>query len=296
MKVGFVGIGKMGKAIITNLIKAGHNVVAYDISKEAVDFATKGGARVANSPKEVAETCRVVCTSLPGPAEVESSVLGENGILAGAKSGDIYIDFTTNSPTLLRRIAAIAKEKGVGVLDAPLSGGGPDVVLKKGMTALVGGNKEVLEKGRGIIEDVCKQISHCGENVGDGTVVKLINNYAAAACMDIFFESMSLAAKEGLDLNVMWERFSNSIFGPLFKAMLLPRVLAGNFEPQFALDLAYEVVKLALEEGKALNVPMYYGALSLEKLVEAKARGLGQKDHTAKALLWEELLGIKIRI
>ena len=295
MKIGFIGIGLMGKGIITNLMKAGHEVVAYDISQEAIDFALKAGAETAGGPKEIAQICRLVCTSLPGPPEVESVVLGENGILAGARLGDIYIDFSTNSPALMRKIAARAKEKGVDVLDAPLSGGAANVAWEKGHTALVGGDKEVLEKARDVIEAMCKEISYCGSN-GNGMLVKLINNYAGFVCFDLFFESMSLAAKEGLDLNVMWERFANNILGPLYRKWLPARVFAGNFDPLFTLDLMYKDMKLALDEGKELNVPMYHGALSLERLAEARSKGLGQKDVTAIALLWEELLDIKIRL
>lgn len=295
MKVGFIGIGMMGKPMITNLIKAGYELVVHDVSMEAVGFAVKAGAEAAGSPKRVAEACRVVCTSLPGPTEIESVVLHDNGILAGAKPGDIYIDFSTNSPSLIRRIAGLAKEKGVDVLDAPLSGGGANVAWERGHTATVGGDKAVLEKVRGIIGAVSANISYCG-SVGSGMLVKLINNYAGFVCFNLFFEAMSLAAKEDLDLNVMWERFTNNILGPLFKKWLPARLFVGNFEPLFTIDLMYKDVKLALEEGKELNVPMYHGALALEKLVEARTKGLGQKDLTAVALLYEELLNIQIRV
>ncbi|MFH0914129.1 MAG: NAD(P)-dependent oxidoreductase [Chloroflexota bacterium] len=295
MKVGFIGLGMMGKPITTNMMKAGHELVVYDISKEAVDFVVKAGAKPAKSIGEVVEACRITCTSLPGPAEIEAAVLGANGILAGARKDDIYIDFSTNSPSLMRKIAAEAKKKGVDVLDAPLSGGGANVAWEKGHTALVGGDKEVLEKVRPVIEAMCKAISHCGK-VGDGMAVKLINNYSSFACFCIFCEGMSLAAKEGLDLNVIWERYSNNILGPLFKKWLPARVLSGNFDPLFTLDLMYKDAKLAVEEGKILNVPMVFGSLSLEKLVEARAQGLGPKDMTAAALMWEQLLNVKIRI
>jgi len=295
MKVGFIGIGMMGKAMVTNLIKAGYEMVVYDVNREAVDFAVEAGAEAADSPKGVVEACRIVCTSLPGPTEIESVVLRDNGILAGAKPGDIYIDFSTNSPSLIRRIAALAKEKGVNVLDAPLAGGGANVAWEKGHTALVGGDKAILDKVAGIIGAVSKNISYCGP-VGSGMLVKLINNYAGFVCFDLFFEAMSLAAKEGLDLNVVWERSANNILGPLFKKWLPTRLFVGNFEPLFTIDLMYKDVKLALEEGKELNVPMCHGALSLEKLVQARARGIGQKDLTAVALLSEELLNIQIRL
>jgi 3-hydroxyisobutyrate dehydrogenase-like beta-hydroxyacid dehydrogenase len=295
MKVGFIGIGMMGEAFATLIMQAGNEMVVCDFNKKAVDKMVKAGATAAESPKEVAEMCRIVCTSLPGPPEIEAVVLGSNGILAGAKKGDVYIDFSTNSPALVRKIAAEAKKKGVDVLDAPVSGGGPNVAWAKGETVLVGGDKEVLEKSRSVIEPMCKAISHCGGN-GAGMVVKLINNYACFVIFDLFFEAMSIAAREELDLNVMWERFSNNILGPLFKNFLTSRALVGNFDPLFTIDLMYKDVKLAMDEGKEMGVPTYYGSLSLERIIEARAKGMGQKDVTSMALLWEELLDIKIRL
>ncbi len=295
MKVGFIGIGSMGKAFATLIMKAGHELVIYDVNKEAVSAMVKEGAKAAGSPREVAQLCRIVCTSLPGPREIEEVVLGENGILSGAKKGDIYIDFSTNSPTLVRKIAAVAKAKGVDVLDSPVSGGGPNVAWAKGEMALVGGDKAALERAKSVIEAMSKGISYCGP-VGNGMVVKLINNYACFVIFDLFFEAMSMAAKEGLDLNVMWERFSNNILGPLFKNFLTARALVGNFDPLFTIDLMYKDVKLAMDEAKEVKVPTYYGSFSLERLVEARSKGLGQKDVTAIALLWEELLGVKIRL
>ncbi len=295
MKVGFIGVGMMGEAFATLIMQAGNEMVVYDTNKKAVDKMVKAGAQAAGSPKEVAGMCRIVCTSLPGPPEVETVVLGENGILAGAKSGDIYIDFSTNSPELMRKIAAEAKKKGVDVLDAPVSGGGPNVAWAKGETVLLGGDKEVFERARVVIEPMCKAISHCGK-VGDGMLTKIINNYVGAVIFDLFFEAMSIAAREGLDLNVMWERFSNNILGPIFKAFLPARALAGNFDPLFTIDLMYKDVKLAMDEGKVAGVPTYYGSFALERLIEARAKGLGQKDVTAIALLWEDLLDIKIRL
>jgi 3-hydroxyisobutyrate dehydrogenase-like beta-hydroxyacid dehydrogenase len=295
MQIGFIGMGLMGKGFVTNLLKAKHNVVAYDINKDAVEWAVKAGAKEAKSPKEIAEACRVVCTSLPGPNEIEPVVLGENGIFAGAKSGDIYIDLSTNSPTLIRKIAAIGKERGIGVLDAPLTGGGANVAWTKGHTALVGGEKEVLEKANWVFEAICKDVCYCGK-IGNGMVVKLINNYCGAVCYDLVFEALSLAKKEGVDLKIIFERLSTVIFGSSIRTWLPLRVFAGNFEPLFTIDMMYKDTRLALEEGRMLDVPLYHGGLTVQRMIEARARGLGQKDLTALALMWEELLDIKIRL
>lgn len=158
MKVGFIGLGAMGSAFATLIMRAGNEMVVYDINPKAVEAMAKNGAR-----------------------------------------GDIFTDFSTGSPTSTRKIAKALKEKGVDMLDSPVSGGGPNVAWAKGEMALVGGGKEVLERAKPVIEAMSKGISYCGL-VGNGMVVKLINNYSCFVIFDLFFEAMSIAAKEGLDL------------------------------------------------------------------------------------------------
>lgn len=234
MKVGFIGLGAMGSAFNSLIRKAGNEMVVFDVNARAVEAAVKEGDKAAKSPKEVAEQCRIVCLSLPNPPIIEEVTLGSNGVLSGAKKGDILIDFSTNSPTSTRKIAKAFKEKGVEVIDSPVSGGGPNVAWAKGEMALLGGDKAAIDKAMPVISAMSKGTSYCGP--------------------------------------------------------------VGNFDPLFTIDLMYKDVKLAMDEGKEMKVPTFYGSLSLERLIEAQNKGLGQKDVTGIALLWEEMLGVKIRV
>ena len=183
MKIGFIGIGQMGRHMAGHVLEAGFSLTVHDIRKDAARDLLERGAKWANSPAEVAKACEIVITSLPGPKDVEQVVLGPDGLTAGWKKGDIYIDMSTNSPTLIRRIAAEAGKRGVSVLDAPVSGGVRGAETGS-LAVMVGGDPATLEKARTVLQSMSAKIIPVGD-VGCGNVAKLINNMIALAAVSL---------------------------------------------------------------------------------------------------------------
>lgn len=295
MKLGFIGIGNMGANMAANVLKAGHELTVYDVRKSATDELVAKGAKWADSPKAVAQASEVVMLSLPGPVEVEKVVLGDDGVLAGAKKGTLIIDLSSNSPTVLQRIGAIAKEKGVDVIDAPVSGG-PWGAKAGTLTMMVGGGKKAFDRALPVLEIMGKSIVHVGD-IGMGNAAKLIHSMMAQIIMQGLAEGMALGAKLGMDLNKLTAVLGK---GGAASNILIEKYplygLKGNFEPGFRVDLSFKDINLATTLGKEIGVPLYYGNLALQKLVELRARGHGDKDVTACLLPLEEMLKVTIRV
>ena len=295
MEIGFIGLGKMGRPISANLIWAGHKVTVYDIKKEAAQPLLDANGRWADSPQEVAQVSEIVLTSLPGPPEFEEVVLSENGILAGAKNGSILIDLSTNSPSTMKKIDGIAKAKGVTVLDAPVIGSFIDAEART-LTIIVGGDKKTVERGWEILNTIGSKVFHVGE-VGNASALKLINNMLHQAQVHSIAEAMILAARIGLDLEKVYEVISRGMASSrMLTEVCAKRGFKGNFEAGFPIDLACKDQGLVTELGREVGVPLYFANLALHRLMEAQARGLGNKDITALLLPLEELFGVKVRI
>lgn len=295
MKVGVIGTGNMGNPIAANLLKAGHQVFVHDIKKEATENLLRAGAKWADSPKEVAKACRLVLTSLPGPKEVEDVALSDNGIFAGAQKGDVYMDMSTNIPSVIKRISELGKERGIFVLDAPLVGGTWGAQTGT-LTINVGGDEDALEKVRPVLQAVGKKIVHLGD-VGNGNVAKLINNMLTQVHMHSIAEAMALGAKAGIDLTKLYDILSEgTATSPILTKKYPEYGFKGNFEAGFSINLAYKDQVLLTALGRDLGVPLYFANLVIQRLIDAKARGLGEKDSTAVLLPLEELLNIKIRL
>lgn len=293
MKIGFVGLGHMGREIALNLIKANYDLTVYDVSKEAINKLVKEGAKGAKSVHEVAEGADAICTSLPGPIEVEAVVLGMNGTLSTQKRGGIYIDFSSNSPLSIKKINSMAKEKEIGVIDSPLAAGGPPEVANKTITAVVGAEKNVLEKGRKIIEATTGKIVHIGD-VGSGMSLKLINNMAGGIMWNLYAECLGLATKYDVPLNIVIERITALSY--IYK-WVSSKALTGDIEnANFTIDLMCKDMDLALNMAKVGNIPVPLAAAVQQKLIDAKARGWGSKDISGIILTYEDYLDKKIRL
>lgn len=295
MRVGVIGTGNMGGPIAANLLKAGHEVFVHDIRKAATEALVKVGAKWCESPKEMAQACRLIMTSLPGAKEVEEVALSEKGIFAGAQRGDIFIDLSTNAPSAIRRIAQLGKEKGIIVLDAPLVGGTWGAQSGT-LTIMVGGDEEALGKSRPVLEAVGRKIIHLGD-VGSGNIAKLINNMLTQVHMHSIAEAMALGARAGLDLHKLYDILSEgTATSPILTKKYPEYGFKGNFEPGFSINLAYKDQELLTTLGRELGVPLYFANLVLQRLIDARARGLGEKDTTALLLPLEELLKVRIRL
>ena len=299
MRVGFIGLGNMGGPMALNLVKAGsHSVLVFDVRRQAATPHLELGARWSDSPKELAAQSEIVLTSLPGPPEVEQVMFGESGIIQGIRPGSIYVDLSTNSPTLMRRIDAALKQKGVDTLDAPVSGG---VVGAKAanLAIMVGGEESVFRKVLPVLESIGakEQIIYLGA-IGAGNIAKLAHNQLCMVTSAAIAEVFTMATKAGIAPESLYKVVSDGAFGRGLLLKGLPAVVfEGDFDrpPTFALKLARKDVALATEIGREFHVPMPLAAVAEQNLIQAVSRGLGDKDGVAAFALQEEKAGVKVR-
>jgi 2-hydroxymethylglutarate dehydrogenase len=294
MNIGFIGVGNMGRHMARHLHEGGYNLWIHDIRKVAAQFLIDKGAKWADSPATVARNCEIVLLSLPGPPQVEEVVFGQNGLASGWKRGDIVIDTSTNSPDTIRGIAGKAKDAGVNVLDAPITGGVPGAEAAK-LNFLVGGDAAVLEKVRPILLTMGKNIFHVGDS-GCGDVAKLVNNMLALSCFEVDSEAFILGVKAGIDPATLLDVVKASTGANSSVELYSMTVPKGNFDPIFRLSLAVKDIKLALDLGKKNGVPLPIGTAVAERLLAAEAAGLGEKGNQAIALLLEKANGVEVRI
>ncbi len=293
MKVGFIGVGHMGGPMCRNIIKGDHDVTVYDLNAEAVQACVELGATAGASAEDVASRVDVVMTSLPMPADVEAAALGGHGIAAGARPGTVFVDLSTNSPTMVRRIAAELATKDVATLDAPVSGGvaGAEAAT---ITIMVGGDKAAYEKCLPVFQSFGKTILHVGE-LGTGSIAKLVNNMVAFCTMAAAAEGLMLGAVAGIApavLNQVIRNSSGDSFG--FRA-LAKKALEGDWSPNFGIELAYKDLHLALEMADELRVPLALGPPVHNLMRMARGMGFGDDDTTAMMRVYETILNREVR-
>jgi len=297
MKVGFIGVGTMGRHMAANLQKAGHELIVHDARREAADSHVKAGARWADSPRAVAEAAEVVFTSLPGPAEVETVALDEKqGLLTGLTAGKAFFDLSTNSPTVVRRLHAIFKSRGVHMFDAPVSGG-PKGAESRRLALWVGGDEELFKKYKPVLDAIGDQPYYVGP-IGAGTVAKLVHNCAGYMIQTAMAEVFTMGVKAGVDPLAIWKAVRQGARGRVrtFDS-LADNFLPGKFDPpSFALRLAHKDVTLATQLGREVKVPMRLANLTLEEMTEALNRGWGERDSRVPMLLQEERAGVEIKV
>ena len=296
MKVGFIGLGTMGASMAANLQKAQYKIVVHDIRRASADAHVDAGAEWADSPAAVARECEVIFSSLPGPKEVEAVALGENGLMGAMQKGAAYFDLSTNSPTLVRSIAATFAEKGLYMLDAPVSGG--PAGAKSGRLALwVGGDKAVFDKYKKVLDAIGDQARYIGP-IGAGSVAKLVHNCAGYAIQTALAEVFTMGVKGGVEPLALWEAVSKGALGRrrTFER-LVDQFLPGEYDPpQFALRLAHKDMTLATNLGRELGVPMRVANMALEEMTEARNRGWDARDSRVSMLLQVERAGVEIAV
>jgi len=295
MKVGFIGAGNMGNPMASNLIKAGHQLTVHDLRREATTNLLEMGAQWADTPKDTVPGNEVVFTSLPMPRDVEAVVLGENGVLEGSGPGSIYIDLSTNSPTTIRSIHDVCAERGVTVLDAPVSGGVYGAAAAT-LAVMVGGDKPTYERMKPTLDAIGSHVVYCGP-IGNGMVCKICNNLLSMGIGALMSEALTLGVKAGVDLAVLADVIANSSGGNRRLVEKFPRYLfKGNFEPGFATALAAKDVRLATDLGREYGIPMELSNMIDQRHVEAMHRGWGPEDSDAVARLQEEKAGVQLRL
>ena len=297
MKVGFIGLGTMGRHMAANLQKAGHELVVHDVRREAAESHVKAGARWADSPRAVAEACEVIFASLPEPKDVEAVALDEkNGLLSGMTAGKAFFDLSTNSPTVVRKLYAVFKSRGVHMLDAPVSGG-PRGAESRKLALWIGGDEDVFRKFKPVIDAIGDQPYYVGP-IGAGSIAKLVHNCAGYMIQTALAEVFTMGVKAGVDPLAIFKavrqgaRGRARTFDPLGD-----NFLQGKFDPPaFALRLAHKDVSLAVALGRENKVPMRMANMTLEEMTEALNRGWGERDSRVAMLLQEERAGVDIKV
>lgn len=295
-RVGFIGLGKMGRGMALNLAKAGVSLTVYDAFPSAMEPLVAAGATPASSPADLARQVDVIFTSLPGPVEFKAVVEGPDGILPALRAGQAHFDLSTNDLGLIRTMAEAYEGKGAALLDAPISGG-PAGAASGDLVVWVGGDKAVYECFEPVIAAFSKSPRHVGV-LGAGAITKLAHNMLGYMIMQAEAEIFSLATKAGVDPLDLWEGLRLGLVGkgsPL--DMLVKQFLPGQFEtPAMALKLAFKDVTLATALGRELGVPMRVAAMTHADMAEAIARGMGEWDSRSFMKLQTERAGVSIAV
>jgi len=293
--IGFVGLGNMGRHMAANLVTAGYSVTVHDLRREAADDVLALGAVWADSPAAAARASRVTFTALPGPAEIESAVLGPNGILEGVHASDCYVDVSTSTPASIRKIAAACESKQVQVLDAPVSGGVRGA-RNATLVFMVGGEESTFTRCLPILEYLGEKIVHTGP-LGSGYVTKLVNNYMGMSNALASMEAMVLGVRAGVDPERLLEVVDAGTGASHMTRTLYPYlILKRKFEPaRFSMELGAKDFRLAVNLAEELGVPVRVGATVAQALADAVESGLGDKDFSAYITLLEQAAGVEVR-
>jgi 2-hydroxy-3-oxopropionate reductase len=292
-KVGFIGLGIMGKPMAKNLLKAGFNLVVFSRSERSVEALVQEKALHADSPKEVAERAEAIITMLPDSPEVQEVILGKSGVIQGIKPGSVVIDMSSINPLVTQEIAGALKGKGVEMLDAPVSGG--EVGAIQGTLAImVGGEEKVFNESMEIFKAMGKNIVHVG-GIGSGGFVKLVNQIIVALNIAAVGEAFTLGVKAGLNPQVIHQAIRGGLAGSSVLETKAPMIFGRNFKPGFKIRLHQKDLKNALSTAKALGVPLPLSSLIQQIFISLVADGKGDEDHSALATFFEKMANVEIK-
>jgi len=294
-KIGFVGLGIMGKPMALNLLKAGYDLTFYARRAEVVEEMEAAGAHAAPSSKAVAQATDIVITIVTADPQVREVILGAEGVLEGASEGQLIVEMSTISPLTIREVAETAAAKGVRVMDAPVSGGDTGAIAGS-LTIIAGGEADDFERCRGIFSAMGNEenLFHVGP-IGVGQTVKIVNQLIGGINLTAISEGLVLGIKAGADPEVMRQVIGvSSGNSGLFQARVADFILKGSFEPGFMLDLMKKDMGIGVDLGKAPDVPVPLAAAAYQMYAAASGMGLGQEDFSAVCQAMERMTGIKI--
>lgn len=292
MKIGFIGLGIMGKPMSRNLLKAGYQLVVLDHNHETTQQLVKAGATSAVTPKAVAEQSDIVITMLPNSPQVKEVALGENGVIEGARAGLVFIDMSSIAPLASREISQALAEKQVAMLDAPVSGGEPKAVDGT-LSVMVGGDKAVFEKCYELMKAMAASVVHTGD-IGAGNVTKLANQVIVALNIAAMSEALVLATKAGVEPELVFQAIRGGLAGSTVLEAKALMVMDRNFKPGFRIDLHIKDLANALDTSHSIGAQLPLTAQVMEMLQALKADGLGQSDHSAIARYYESLAKVEV--
>lgn len=293
MRIAFIGLGIMGKPMVRNLLKAGHEVIVYDIIEENIKEVEKDGAIAAVSSAAAASQCEVIITMLPNSGHVKSAVMGPKGVLEGAKKGSILIDMSSIAPLASKEICAACAEKEIKMIDAPVSGGEPKAIDGT-MSIMVGGVKAVYEEVYDILMAMGGSAVYCGE-IGAGNTTKLANQVIVAVNIAAVAEAFMLSTKAGVDPEKVFNAIKGGLAGSTVMNAKVPMILEGNFAPGFKIDLHIKDLNNAIETGHAEGAYLPLTAQVMEMMQMLREEGYGQNDHSALVRFYEKITGTDVR-
>jgi 2-hydroxy-3-oxopropionate reductase len=292
-RIGFIGLGIMGKPMARNLIKAGYSLTVHNRSRLSVEELTRDGARDGRTPRNVAEESDIIITMLPDSPDVQQVVMGPNGVLEGLRKGSVLVDMSTISPMVTQELAKTVRSKGAEMLDAPVSGGEKGAI-EATLSIMVGGTEETFARVRPVFEAMGKNIVHIGAS-GAGQVTKACNQIVVALTIQAVSEALTLAAKSGVDAG----KVRQALLGGFAQSRILDvhgqRMLERNFKPGFRVRLHQKDLNIGLSTGKNLGVPLPATAIVQEAFTALQGLGRGDQDHSALVTLLEDLAKTQVK-
>ena len=292
MNIGFIGLGIMGRPMAKNLLKAGYALTVYDKFAPFDDLVALGAGRGVSN-KDVASRSDVIVTMLPNSPHVREAVLGQDGVLEGAKAGTILVDMSSIAPGAAQEICAAVKDKGIVMIDAPVSGGEPKAI-EGTLAIMVGGDAKAFQTVKPILEKMGSSVVHVGA-IGAGNVTKLANQIIVALNIAAVSEAFVLATKAGVDPEAVFNAIKGGLAGSTVMSAKVPMILDGNFKPGFRIELHIKDLQNALDTAHALNVPVPLTANIMETLQALKNDDMGGNDHSAIVRHYEKLAKIEVR-
>lgn len=292
MKIGFIGLGIMGKPMAKNLLKAGYDLVVLDINKPAVEELVALGAKAGQSNVDIANQCEIIITMLPNSPHVKTVVLGEGGIIEAAKPGTIVIDMSSIAPLASREIFAALEAKGIELLDAPVSGGEPKAIDGT-LSVMVGGKKEIFDRCYDIMKAMAGSVVYVGES-GAGNIAKLCNQIVVAINIAAVSEALILAKKAGVDPDLVFQAIRGGLAGSTVMEAKAPMMMDRNFKPGFRIDLHIKDLNNVLETSHGVGVSLPLSAQLMEMMQAIKLDGCGVEDHSSIVKYYEKLANIEV--
>jgi 2-hydroxy-3-oxopropionate reductase len=293
MKIGFIGLGIMGKPMVRNLLKGGYAVIAHDINAASVVDVVTAGAVAGGTSIATAAQSDVIITMLPDGPDVDAAVLGAGGILEGVRKGSIVVDMSSISPLVSQKISAACTAKGVGFIDAPVSGGEPKAIDGT-LTIMAGGDQATFDQVVPVLQKMGSSVTLTGP-VGAGNVTKLANQIMVACNIAAMGEALVLATRAGLDPEVVFNAVKGGLAGSTVLNAKAPMVIARNFKPGFRIELHEKDLRNALLAGESMKVGLPLTSLVQQMLISLMNEGKGGLDHSAIVTFIERMAGTEVK-
>lgn len=293
LKIGFIGLGIMGKPMSKNLLKAGYKLVVHDLNQRAVDELVTLGAEKVEGLKELAGKCEFIITMLPNSPHVKEVLLGENGLIDGLKTGSVFIDMSSISPIVSRELSQKLEERGVEMLDAPVSGGEPKAI-EGTLSVMVGGKKDVFERSYPVLKSMAASVVHTG-SIGAGNVTKLANQIIVALNIAAMSEALVLATKAGVEPELVYQAIRGGLAGSTVLDAKAPLVMERKFSPGFRINLHIKDLSNALDTSHEIGVPLPLTSAVMEIMQALKVDGMGENDHGSIIKYYEKLAKVEVK-